>query len=309
MNKDSFKRYVGLLQKKESRKYLLIGGGILLVLTIVVAAIIISFNAQLHAARTDFSTQLETAMKYREKQVNRLQAGISQDNIRRWNIISAEKVIVSVNKKLPHETSNFYATVVVDECERHNLDPSLILSIITQESRFRANSVSLKDAHGLMQVIDETGRWIAKEIGVVYNDTLRLDPKMSIKMGTWYMSYLLDLYDGSETKALAHYNGGPYQKNAYTYRLAYKNTPDYARSKKEVKTEVMTFRARKDADEELTSEEEARHKFIEKIYAAQNLHPETAAYVPEILKRRNKFKEMMLDPSSVKVEIDSTGTE
>ena len=174
---------------------------------VIVIALIIFFNVQMIFMKSDFqdtltdtkakfSEELVNAMTKREHQINRLQAGISQDNLRRWDIIAVDKIIKQVNKNIPNETSYQYATYIVDEVNRHgNIDLLVWLSLLTQESRFRSNAVSNKDAIGLTQVIEETARWICREIGVPYSDSIRYNPRMNIKMGAWYLSYLISKYN------------------------------------------------------------------------------------------------------------------
>ena len=52
--------------------------------------------------------------------------------------------------------------------EEYGLDPYLVLAVIKTESNFNKEAVSKKDAKGLMQIMDSTGEWIAKELGVNY---------------------------------------------------------------------------------------------------------------------------------------------
>ena len=56
-----------------------------------------------------------------------LQAGISQDNLRRWDIISTEKIIASINSKLSDETRNQYATYIVDEVNENIVNETTYL--------------------------------------------------------------------------------------------------------------------------------------------------------------------------------------
>jgi len=293
LNNTRIKNYVNLIHKKEikitSIKILLLFVSMSLLLLIL----FISMKNSIHGIHHNYTEQLNEAMINQERLVNKLQAGISQDNIRRWNIISAERVIAFTNKQLPQETVNYYATIIVDESTRHNLDIALVLSLIAQESRFRSNAISVMDAHGLMQVIEETGRWIANELGIVYSDSIRLDPDVSVKMGTWYMNFLLTKYNGSEELALAHYNGGNFNKNAFMFRGMYRNHPEYNRDKIEVRYELLEYRERVNNGELLSKTEMERFTLLRRISSAQNLHPETEAYVPEILNRRIIFRDLM----------------
>ncbi len=91
----------------------------------------------------------------------------------------------------------------------YQVDPYLVLSVIKAESNFNENAVSQKNAAGLMQIIEPTAHWLAKRMelsGFSYENIK--DPKLNIQMGCYYISYLLDLYDGNTATALAAYNAG-----------------------------------------------------------------------------------------------------
>jgi len=328
MDKDSYKRYVSILHKKEVRKNLLIGGSIFLVVLFIFGLIIYTitsnFEEKLITMNEQNHNRLDTLMLHRERQVNQLQAGITQDHKRRWEVISVEKIIeytqrnMSKKNKLKQEPRNKYATWIVDESTRHGLDIALVASVIAQESRFRSYAISEVQAQGLMQVMDETGRWLSKELGVVYTDKLRFDPQTNIKMGTWYIKYLLTLpmYKGSITRALGHYNGGSNQSRAFELLPQYINHPEYKRSKDAVDSEFRALRDRRRNGEDLSSEEMARYKLLDKVRCAQSLSHETKHYIPEILERQKIFKEMMENPTSlilgVEVNnaiVDSTGNQ
>ena len=64
-------------------------------------------------------------------------------------------------------------------------------------------------AVGLMQLMPDTGEWIAKKLSIEsYTDELLLQPSVNIRMGCWYLRFLLDRYDENRDLALAAYNAG-----------------------------------------------------------------------------------------------------
>jgi len=92
---------------------------------------------------------------------------------------------------------------------QYDLDPHLVMAVIWVESKFEPKARSMKDARGLMQIIPSTGQWIAKEINIeAYNDEFLYDPDINIRMGCWYLSYLLEFFEGDIDLTLAAYNGG-----------------------------------------------------------------------------------------------------
>ena len=101
-----------------------------------------------------------------------------------------------------------YASTVVKYSEENNLDPYFICAVIDTESGFDAEAVSSVGAKGLMQLMPETAKWIAGKLGEEYSEDSLTNPDTNIRYGTWYLRYLLDMYDGDETCAIAAYNAG-----------------------------------------------------------------------------------------------------
>ena len=80
-------------------------------------------------------------------------------------------------------------------------DPDLVLSIITEESRFDPNAISPVGAVGLMQVMPQ---W-EKVLGIAGN---LKDPEISIKYGLQVLGFYMEMYKDVEM-ALTAYNRGP----------------------------------------------------------------------------------------------------
>lgn len=94
--------------------------------------------------------------------------------------------------------------------DEYTLDPYLVSAVIFTESRFRSTAVSPKGAVGLMQIMPDTGEWIAGKIGIVdYAPQMLTDTDVNIHMGCWYLRYLYDRFSGDMDKVLAAYNAGP----------------------------------------------------------------------------------------------------
>lgn len=91
----------------------------------------------------------------------------------------------------------------------YNLDKTVVFAVIKAESGFNENNRSKTGARGLMQIMPETGEWAAGIIEIEsYSDDMLYDPDMNIRIGCWYMRYLLDMYDDNLSTALAAYNAG-----------------------------------------------------------------------------------------------------
>lgn len=93
-----------------------------------------------------------------------------------------------------------YDRLVLESAARNNVDPSLMIEVMRQESGFNARAHSYKGASGLMQLMPGT----AARFGV----TKIFDPAQNIEGGAKYLRFLLDKFDGDVQLTLAGYNAG-----------------------------------------------------------------------------------------------------
>ena len=92
--------------------------------------------------------------------------------------------------------------------KEYNLSKSMIASIINIESRYDEGAVSDAGAIGLMQILPSTAEDCAKRIGLAYSTEVLHDPKTNIQLGCFYLSYLLELFEGNLINSLCAYNWG-----------------------------------------------------------------------------------------------------
>lgn len=86
---------------------------------------------------------------------------------------------------------------------------SLVAAVILAESKFNESAQSAPGAMGLMQLMPDTAHWIADQINQpTMSDADIREPGTNIKLGTWYLAYLLKEFKGNEILALAAYNAG-----------------------------------------------------------------------------------------------------
>jgi soluble lytic murein transglycosylase len=89
------------------------------------------------------------------------------------------------------------------------LDPYLAAAIIREESQYDTRAVSRVGAIGLMQLMPETARSLARPLGTdVVRDEL-FDQETNIRYGTRYLDQLLDQFSDQAVHAIAAYNAGP----------------------------------------------------------------------------------------------------
>ena len=86
----------------------------------------------------------------------------------------------------------------------------LVLAVIRQESEFDQKANSYVGARGMMQLMTYTAKLVAKQAKLPYSkNRLTKDPEYNIKLGSYYLTGLLEEYEGSYPFALAAYNAGP----------------------------------------------------------------------------------------------------
>lgn len=102
-----------------------------------------------------------------------------------------------------------YESHVRENARRFGIDPFWILSIMREESHFKPDTLSRSNAMSLMQILPNTGKWIAGKLGEkgFKKDNL-WNTDLNIRYGSWYLRYLADLFKGDLYLASASYNGG-----------------------------------------------------------------------------------------------------
>jgi soluble lytic murein transglycosylase len=91
----------------------------------------------------------------------------------------------------------------------NGLDPYLVASLVRQESEFNALALSRANAVGLMQLLPNTGKTVAKQVKLKGYSTPQLyTPAVNLELGTRYFKEMVDKYNGQFEYALAAYNAG-----------------------------------------------------------------------------------------------------
>ncbi|NJL01452.1 MAG: transglycosylase SLT domain-containing protein [Spirulinaceae cyanobacterium SM2_1_0] len=117
-----------------------------------------------------------------------------------------------------------YWQLIQEQSAEQGTNPVLALSLMRQESRFEPEIRSSAGAVGLMQVMPDTGTWVAEQAG--YDSEFQLiDPADNIQLGTWFLAYTHREYEGNSMLAIASYNAGPGNVNDWVQRFGY-NDPD-----------------------------------------------------------------------------------
>jgi soluble lytic murein transglycosylase-like protein len=130
-------------------------------------------------------------------------------------------VLRTINPKLPADKAQAYVRSVMADAWRTHLDPRFIMSIVTVESRWRANAVSRSGARGLGQLMPRT----AAKLGVnAWN------PSENLRGTSSYLKSLMDHFAGKPNAvklAIAGYNAGPHAVERYHGVPPYRETRNY----------------------------------------------------------------------------------
>src|SRR5207248_10443731 len=105
----------------------------------------------------------------------------------------------------------FYDYISAD-AKSFGVDPTLVLAIMREESRFNPRAKSEAAARGLLQFIITTARQIGRDAGLVDVEPDDLyDPRIVIRLGAKYVGELLAKLSGDRYATAAAYNAGPNQ--------------------------------------------------------------------------------------------------
>ncbi len=101
-----------------------------------------------------------------------------------------------------------YSATVEAAAAEFDVDPLLIWAVMREESRYDPEALSYAGARGLMQVMPSSQAWIAEQLEEDISPGDAFTPEASIRMGAWFLRFLLDYFDGDLELAIAAYNGG-----------------------------------------------------------------------------------------------------
>jgi len=116
-----------------------------------------------------------------------------------------------------------FLEIIEQWAEKRQLNPLLVTALIRQESRFMPSIESVAGAKGLMQVMPDTGEWIANKINL--KNYKLTNPDNNVELGTWYLDYTHREYNNHSLLAVASYNAGPAAVADWVQRFGL-NDPD-----------------------------------------------------------------------------------
>lgn len=102
-------------------------------------------------------------------------------------------------------------SLIEQEAAKYGIDDSLLKALVNQETggiEAPEKAISPKGAVGVMQIMPDTGRRIAQQLGEEFTLEKLKDPVTNIKWGTFLFAQNKERF-GSDALALAAYHGGP----------------------------------------------------------------------------------------------------
>jgi soluble lytic murein transglycosylase-like protein len=130
-------------------------------------------------------------------------------------LIKEKRVIIKIKGDIAQ-----YDAMIKKASDKYNVDYALIKAVIKAESNFNHRAVSPVGAQGLMQLMPQTAAQLNVE------DSFH--PEDNIDGGVRYLRYLIRLYNGNLSLALAAYNAGEGAVARYHNRIPpYPETQNY----------------------------------------------------------------------------------
>jgi hypothetical protein len=136
---------------------------------------------------------------------------------------NAKYVLILKEKRIlfrPDIDVGKFDQIITSAADKYKIDSALIKAVIKAESNFNHQAISPVGARGLMQLMPATASHLQVE------DTFH--PGKNIEGGTRYLRYLLNVYQGNLSLALAAYNAGEGAVAKYNNRIPpFRETQNY----------------------------------------------------------------------------------
>ncbi len=110
---------------------------------------------------------------------------------------------------MPVETLAFPTEAIPASTKMPKVEKSVVYAVARQESAFNPEAISRAGARGLLQLMPDTARHVAKSIGLPYSKArLTSDPAYNATLGAAHLGDLVDNFGGSYVMTFAAYNAG-----------------------------------------------------------------------------------------------------
>lgn len=125
-------------------------------------------------------------------------------------ILAVADVIAEVNHILTPEQVQTISHSIVTCSVAAGIDPLLLTAMAITESRCRPSARGGSGEYGLLQIMPETGRWIASELGYTdWRPSDMLDVQMNVEFAAYYLWAVTKDMGGDTWTGVLAYNAGP----------------------------------------------------------------------------------------------------
>jgi soluble lytic murein transglycosylase len=137
------------------------------------------------------------------------------DRIRPKELVKINAILRSHRPDISESESWRLSEVIYEESAKRQLDPLIITALVQVESGFKSAVVSPMGARGMMQIMPDTGKFLAEAVAGEYGfqptafrpESLD-DPVLNLRLGIYYLHDLKKQFQHLKL-ALTAYNFGP----------------------------------------------------------------------------------------------------
>ena len=137
------------------------------------------------------------------------------ETVRPRELVKINAILRSHRPEISEPETWRLSEVILEESLKRHLDPFLVLALIRVESGFKSGVVSPMGARGIMQIMPDTGKFLAAALAGEYGLHLTSfkpesldDPVLNLRLGIYYLHDLKKQFQ-HVTLALTAYNFGP----------------------------------------------------------------------------------------------------
>lgn len=98
--------------------------------------------------------------------------------------------------------------LIIQESKNNHLDLFIFLGVLKKESDFDPNAVGISGERGLGQLMENTAKPVAQNLGYIYDSEKLFNPRYNLKLTITQLAYLYDIYNKDINKTLTAYNRG-----------------------------------------------------------------------------------------------------
>ena len=122
---------------------------------------------------------------------------------------------------------NHYFDLIQEVTTEYAFDPRVFHALVREESSFNKNVRSWAGARGLSQLMPATAQRVAGWLGMRVTTSQLTDPKTNLSIGSRYLHYLFELFDGNPFLAVGAYNAGEGNVGKWLKRFGPVPTDEY----------------------------------------------------------------------------------